>query len=359
MICGAFNATNLETLLGDRSPLEIQTLEVHTLDQAAHFVRAYGYDLSNPVDTEKLWDYYRRALSFISSELLEPGESIPESLADPKALKDLRYLLIYASTVDTRPDALRRWACGILRVMHVLSHLENDLFTTYSSHIQEQVLKPFQDHVFDDPVAGVELVDSQKLERLPLKKFEIKSFKSSDSSILKLLAKREAIAFGLLDKVGVRFVTKSLFDVFYVLRFLLDKSLVSFPHVVAGQSNNTLYPVNLFMEVIAAISPEHPLTVDHLDRLLKEKLAKELSRAEFVEKPNVFSSAEYKFIKFISRRLVRVPQGDRVLSFFYPYEVQIIDYETHLKNLAGPSSHGEYKNRQRLMARRRVLGTGQ
>lgn len=347
-----------EAFLSEHSALEIPDLGLRSLDQVSDFIRAYGFDLKNEADSEKLWDYYRRAISFISSELLTQGETIPEILANPEQLKDLSYLLIYASSDDSRPDGLKRWACAILKVMHVLAHADNDLFTSFSKEIQDQIVKPIQDYVFDDPVAGPSLTTPGDHERISLKKFEVKMFKSSESSILKLLAKREAIAFGILDKVGVRFVTKTLFDVFRVLNFLGEKNLVSFPHLVIGQTNNTLYPVNLFLEVMDSLPADHQLSSDEIDLKLKDKLVSAESRAVYLTKTSQFSSAEYRFVKFIARRLVRVQQGDKTLSFFYPYEVQLMDYETHLKNISGESSHEAYKDRQRQRARQRVLGVG-
>ena len=46
---------------------------------------------------------------------------------------------------------------------------------------------------------------------------------------------------------------------------------------------------------------------------------------------------------------------DRV-TFFFPYEVHILDAASDEQNEAGPSSHALYKERQREAARRRVLG---
>ena len=71
---------------------------------------------------------------------------------------------------------------------------------------------------------------------------------------------------------------------------------------------------------------------------------------------------DYRFIKFISRKLVTVPLGEgdnkRAFRFFYPFEIQIMDYDTYVKNLSGPMAHDEYKNRQRRKARERVLAIG-
>lgn len=352
-----FPLTNLQSLIGGLTALDVPKLTIQSLDEAKAFVRAYGFDPDSEKDIQRLWIYHRRAVTFIQTELLEESESFPDALSDPNQLKDLNYLLIYASTHDQREMSLQRWACATLKVMHVMVHLDNDLFTHYNTAIQDQILKPYQNMIFKDPVHGTYLGSPNDLESIGLKKFDIKPFKTSKSSVTKLLAKPEEVAFTLLDKMGVRFVTKHLYDVFRVLRFLIDEHLVSFPHVISDQSNNTLYPINLFYEVVEGLTKEMDLTSAELDELLKAKMEEAKERAEFRQKLNTFSSMDYKFIKFITRTLIRVPLADGTeFTFFYPYEVQIVDYETYLKNLSGTASHDEYKTRQKRRARLRVLG---
>ncbi len=364
-----FDASILETLIGGRSAIDTPRLSIQNLEQARNFVLAYGYDLNSEEDQRKLWGYHRRAVTFLRSELLgatdrvssediaakeETRLALPETLSDPNQLKDLSYLLIYASTRGDRPNSLQHWSCAILRVMHVLAHLDNDLFTKYSTEIQSQILKPFQARVRKDPATGIQLGLPGDRERIPLHKFDVKTFKTSNSSVLKLLAKPDALAFSILDKVGVRFVTKHLFDVYRVLRFLIDQHLISYPHVVSDQSNNTVYPLNIFLETMESLTQGRELSPQEIDEILQARLEGASDRASFNEKLNLFSSKDYKFIKFISRKLIRVES----LSFFYPFEVQIVDYQSNLKNLSGPSSHEEYKARQRARARVRVFGGG-
>ena len=95
---------------------------------------------------------------------------------------------------------------------------------------------------------------------------------------------------------------------------------------------------------------------EKVDTFLYKKLKDMGQRVRYLRKPNSFSSEDYKFVKFITRRLIRVEMGERPLSFFYPFEVQIVDYESFLQNLSGLSSHDEYKKRQRNCARGRILG---
>ena len=352
-----FDPGTLETLVGGLSSLDIRRLSIQSLEEAENFVLAYGYDIKDEAQRNRLWKYYRRAVTYISTELLNEEESFPSALSDPNELKNLLYLLIYASTSDQREGSLQNWSCAILKVMHVLVHLDNDLFNRYYGEIQDQLLRPIQDYIQSDPVTGITLGSASNINSVSLKKFELKAFKTSDSAITKLLAKREEVAFRILDKIGVRFVTKHLFDAFSVMRFLVQKNLVSYPHNISDQSNNTLYPVNIFMEVIENFTSHSDVSIDEIDQILKEKLEQSLDRAEYNKKTNSFTSDNYRFIKFITRRLCHVKVGEEMLSFFYPFEVQIMDYETYLKNMTGSSSHDEYKRRQKRRARARVLGT--
>jgi uncharacterized protein (TIGR04562 family) len=45
----------------------------------------------------------------------------------------------------------------------------------------------------------------------------------------------------------------------------------------------------------------------------------------------------------------------RDVRFFYPFEVQITDYESHLKNTQGEASHQEYKKSQLRSAMKRIF----
>jgi len=357
----SFHQKTLEALVGGANTLDAEDLNISDLEEAYSFIRAYGFESDSESDMRDLWRYHRRAVTFIQTQLLEEGELFPESLSDPNQLRDLAYLLIYASTSDKREQSMQRWACATLKVMHVLVHLDNDLFTKYSHQIQDQILKPYQKEIYDDPTTGIFLGSPNDSKRIALKKYDVKPFKTSNSSITKLLAKPDEVAFSLLDKMGVRFVTKSLFDCFGVLRYLVNNNIVSIPHVIPDQSNNTLYPVNLLLEVCEGITKEQSLEAAELDHLLAEKLKRDGERAAYRKKLNQFSSRDYRFIKFITRKLIRIPgedESEKSFSFFYPYEVQIVDYDTFLANLSGQANHDEYKIRQKRKARMRVLGFG-
>jgi uncharacterized protein (TIGR04562 family) len=375
-----FSRQVLDCVVGGVSTLDSPRLNVHTLEEARQFILAYGYDMNDPATAEELWATHRRAVAMIREQLLDPGEEIPEVLVEPNQLKDLSQLLIFASAdPQSSNDAeetrhLQRWACAILRVMHVYVHLRNDLFSAFRDEIQAQILSPLQDSIRHDEVGQVTVLGAAVAGSgagagstntgIQLSKFEIKPFKTTASSVIKLLARPERVALTLLDKLGVRFVTRTTYDAFRVIRFLVDQHMLSYPHIIPDQSNNTLYPVNLFLEAMdelkaKAASGREP-TSEEIQEILKGHLQRSQTRAEYREKWNEFSGPDYRFIKFINRKLITVSVGSgekaRNFRFFYPFEIQVMDHETYEKNMSGPMAHSEYKKRQRLRARARVLG---
>ncbi len=359
-----FNRQVLESVVGGVSTIDTKFLSVANEEDARLFLQAYGYDVTIPDQLEHVWTTHRRAINLMQDSLLDPGEVIPPELADAGRLEKPENLLIAASRYRENPE-LQRWACAILRVMHVDVHLRNDLFGAFRDEIQSQILKPLQDAIVEDDISGAFVLGpNMPGGGVKLHKFEIKPFKTTASSVIKLLARPERVALTLLDKLGCRFVTRSVFDSFLTVKFLVEQHLMNYAHIIPDQSNNTLYPINLFLEVMNELEEQSQLGVEPTGEQIRETLARRLtdssSRAKYLEKENQFSGPEYRFLKFINRKLITVPIGDgdlkRQFRFFYPFEVQIMDQETYNRNLAGPMAHDEYKSRQRSKARERVFG---
>lgn len=364
-----FQKQIFDCVVGGVSAIDTRRLNIFSEEQARAFVSAYGYELSSTADRDQLWSTHRRAVSMIQEQLLESGETVPDNLTDPQKLQSIERLLMIASYRDEgKNDAdartLQQWACAILRVMHVYVHLRNDLFSAFSDEIQSQILKPIQENIIADSTVGsITLGKSSDENPLRLHKFEVKPFKTTASSVIKLLARPERVALQLLDKLGVRFVTKSVYDSFRVIRFLSENHIISYPHNIPDQSANTLYPVNIFREAMKELEEKYGSQMPdsgEVEAYLQKRLQRAKEKAEYVEKANEFSGAEYRFLKFITRKLITVQIGAndnvRDFRFFYPFEIQVMDYTTYVNNLSGPMAHDEYKRRQKLKARDRVMG---
>lgn len=361
-----FDATTLTSVTGGKSVIDLPRLHIQTESQATAFIEAYGFRLDAPKDVDKIWYFYRRALVLIQERLGFSLELIPEILHDRKNFDDPRKLLLWASSVNPAEKELQRWSCAILRAIHVFVHAENDLFSSFSEVIQKQILTPIQERIVTVGTTGTtylkvkDQIEGQKSgeDEIGLAGFVIKPFKTSASTVIKLLAKPDALALSVFDKLGVRFVTHSIFDTFRVVRFLMEHNLVSFPHIMPDQSSNTIYPADLFCQICAELVVKRSdWSEAELEGEFRNRLEENKEQIQWLRKSNSFSDQDYRFLKFIARKLIRVPVGDgkEEFSFFFPYEVQILDQESFEKIQSGPSEHLQYKDRQRTAARKRLL----
>ncbi len=355
-----FNPDVLNTVAGGRSVLDMPRLHIHTDEAAKSFIESYGFSLSNEHSVQQLFYFHRRAVVLMTERLGFQLADIPEKIREPKKIEDLLSLLRMASQSRAEDQMImQKWSCAILRCMHVFVHAESDLFSAFSHEIQKQIITPFQNAVrMDGSNHKPYLVSSaDENQRVELLDFEVKPFKTSTSAVIKLLAKPDAVAMRIYDKLGVRFVTKDLFDSFQVIRFIVEQNLMSFPHIMPDQSSNNLYPADLFVQVCekAKGMPEAK------DRVALQKIFDdEMIHAGIFRKPNDQSSKDFKFIKFITRKLIHIqPEGKERFSFFYPFEVQIMDEKSRAESQKGVAVHEAYKERQKSAARLRLFPVGQ
>lgn len=354
-----FDYETLNAVAGGKSAIDIPKLRIHTLEAASAFISSYGFDLEDPKDVERLWYFHRRSYVLLTEKLKFTDTDIPEKIRDQKNLQDIRNLLIYASLEGVSDKEVQRWACAFLRCMHVFVHSETDLFQSFSEEIQSQILAPVEKAIFHDGNDHKVYLKSQREGRdpIPLLGFEVKPFKTSASSAIKLLAKKDAIAMRIFDKLGIRFITNSVFDSFQVIRFLAEENIISFPHIMPDQSSNNIFPVELFYKTCLELSMEQKkFGDDELNEIFYQKLNEQGEDVQHLRKQNSFSGADYKFIKFIARKKINIHRpGQESFSFFYPFEVQIMDEVARQSILSGPSEHQAYKTRQIEAAKARLF----
>jgi uncharacterized protein (TIGR04552 family) len=354
-----FDPDVLRSMAGGLSAIDNPRLNVTTVEAARQFIKSYGYDLSQDKDLNRIWYFHRRALVLLTEKLGYSESEIPEVLRDRKQLGDISQLLLFASSRRPQDKQLQRWACAILRCMHVYIHSESDLFSSFTEEIQSQILTPFQSAIVHDGSSHRTYLKSQSTERNPIELvgFEVKPFKASTSTVIKLLAKPDALAMKVFDKLGVRFITQSLFDSFQVIRFMVEENLINFAHIIPDQSSNNLFPVDLFLEVCEWVTRNSPDSKgDELSSVFDKALDQAGDKAKMFRKINEQSAEDFRFIKFITRKLIHINlPGREPFTFFYPFEIQIMDKKSHEMATSGPSEHEAYKERQRQTARRRVL----
>lgn len=347
-----FDDSSLSVVAGGASAIDRPNLHIHSFDEAESFLKSYGYQISKEEHLERLWYFHRRAMVLMVEKLKININEIPDEIKTKENLKDIRNLLIYASEGENKK--LQKWSCALLRCMHVFVHSETDLFSFFSEEIQKQILNPFERSVAQE---GSSLFLKSFLKDghppVELLDFNSKPFKTSSSTVIKLLARPDALAMKIFDKLGVRFITRSIFDSFQVIRFLIEENLISYPQIMPDQSSNNMYPVDQFLAVCQKLQKKHgneqKLSSEKIDRLLMQKL--KTNQSAFLglfRKENPFSSEDFKYIKFICRKLIQIESSGpgKTFSFFYPFEVQILNETAYKKMQSGESEHAAYKDRQ-------------
>ncbi len=356
-----------------------------TPESAEKFLLAYGYDTHDPIEQAELHGNLQEAIRFIQRYFLKPGNPAGLSLEMPKKIhdvQDIRELLHYAS--NDQPADYRNWACSILRVVHTISHVDRDMRTHYFGEIQKQIFDRFYRYLHRDEEGKLYLGRSELDPlRVDLVEFQVKPRKARDSTLMKLLHKSQSVAEELFDTVGMRFVTKDRVDSIRVIHFLEQAHVIVAANIKPNRSRNTLIDTKAFKEVLSRGLSESQI----------ETLLSEISYPQTKPEQNPFSSEHYRAIQFTCRQLIKLknPLADqlrdlkqlirskstdqtiahevstaidrldpklvqRMIRFFYAYEIQVMDEHSYIENEKGRSAHTEYKKAQQQAAMMRVMG---
>jgi len=401
----------LDIIIGGKSSIDSQNgFRIYTADEADRFVRSYGFNMENPIEAAELHGNFHEAISFIRRFFLQPDNPDGLKLEIPKKileLVDVRDLFVMAAlryqgqTDDAYGRSLRNWACAILKVMHTIAHIDKDPRSSFFSDVQKQIFDRYYKHIHRDENNVLFLEDksvkSSKSSgthddsRIQLVAFDTKPKKTRDSIILKMLHKSENVAEELFDRVGIRFVTVTLFDTLRVVKFLKDRMIVIPPNIKPSRSRNSLIDIDQFRRRLNELF----LLADE-DKISEADFVHELELAAkppALDKDNPHSSEEYRAMQFTCRQLIKlknpiyeslkqlkgkvkelqegsklqediqrtIEQIDlkfvqREVRFFYPYEVQVVDQKSAEENERGRSAHREYKKAQVQTAMKRVMG---
>lgn len=336
------------------SIIDIPKLEIQSEAEAHQFLLSYGYDLYEPSHQEQVWKLYDEAARFLEGTL---SVTLPDCLKRREEVADIRNLLLVASGQSGFPQSKHQsLVCALLRIMHALSHLKNDLRLKYLVKIRKQTIGRFEAHLQRKDESGNEsLYLGFERDKIPLLHFEKKEGKNRSSVLLKLLQKRESVAQEIYDHIGVRMVTKSKADAIWAVKYLIDHHLISVANIMSARCRNTLVSLEAFKRMIAGKSLEsiEPGLFDGEDSELAARDG--LAGAE-----NPFRSSDFHSLQFTCRPLIRIPVvrkgGIRAeITFFFPIEIQILDEASFLRSQKGDASHVAYKQKQIEAVRERVL----
>jgi len=369
---------DLRLVIDGQSFLDTPRLNLKSKSDAKSFLLSYGYDVDRPEVREEIWKIYFESLAFVRDHLLDSGEKIPQEFLGRGPANDILKLLTMAGSKTEQG----KWSCALLRVMHIIAHLDNDMRLEIFQHAREQIFSRLDQHidqrrsqrqkksfVFNGPQGEIELVRYIKKER-----------KERVSTLMKLLSKPHNVVEEIYDRIGIRFVTQTRADCFRLVDALIKVGVVSLPNLQPGRSVNSLLSletVQRAFESAAEAKDRHP------QRILSA-LDQESPLPMGTVARNPLSSRWYRALQFTCRQLVVAPDPTFVFwqsvkknlqaakvsesvfkripitvresrSFFYPYEIQVMDRQSYVEAIGGRSRHKEYKSKQRLMARNRVL----
>lgn len=303
-------------------------------DRVDWVLRALEVNLEDPVDRARTEAVKNAAISFLKRHFDFP---VPKPVAE----QDLAGIIRLAGTRGHRQIC----ACAILKVMHIIHHLDARELLFLLPIADEQVF-----HLVERKIYRV--IGTALAAKFPIVEF-IGGRKNKDSLYSKLLSKKEVTATQIYDKLRFRIVLRSPDDLFPMLAFLHDH-LYPFNYVVPGQTTNTLVHFRAYCE-------SHP----HLQGLapnLQEVVEKGEDGYGLLD--NHFTAPSYRVVHFVVDLPIRLP--DSVLAeappeawalgrvIFVQAEIQILDQLTDQSNEMGDASHDAYKDRQKLAVMRRL-----
>jgi uncharacterized protein (TIGR04552 family) len=305
-----------------------------------HFLKLHLFDTNDPSDRACVYRILKEAVDYLRSQY---HYRVADAVAEPYEIQDL---FLYASGHHPKyPRRFQKIACLVLKVMHVIHHMEGrELF--FRTPIASSVVHRLVDVRVMACAAKLTYAGS------PVVEFS-GSVKTQHSIITKLLAKRETVAAQVFDKVRYRVITQEKKDVLPVLEYL-TRTLFPFNLVVPSQTENTLID---FQELVEQAPELHKLVPQ-----LHLPLPHEADERRRKRTGNPFSSDAYKVLNFVVDLPIRIdsflgqddPRPGRPRIVFNSVEFQVMDMATAAENERGDSSHERYKARQKAKVLRRL-----
>lgn len=327
----------IHVLLRGDSVVDWHRLAFRDHGSVDRFLRVNEFEPDDPEAMERLEEIRHDAVDYLTRNF---SFRIPDDVAEAVPARDL-----FLMAARTGPHQV--WACVVLKVMHIIHHLDGrELLTRL----------PVSDDKFFGAIERkvMRAVEDLRAAGQPIAEFEW-SRKPRDSLITKLLAKRSTLAASIYDKLRFRLIVREREDLLPVLAVLTHR-LIPYNYVVPGESvNHLITPEELAhrSEAPEGAEPEEaPAQAASADPRLEDA-----ARARL----NEFSAPGYRIINFVVDMPLRVEQltdewpREHGHVVFGLTEFQLCDRETARQNELGQNNHEAYKERQRRSVRLRLM----
>jgi len=365
-------------VLGGNAYIDMDALNIHSHEQARDFVFSYGFDERLPHHKSQIVKIFQDAIVFLENVILDGSNlKVPAKITDAK---DPLNLLIWAS--KTPRNEIAEWSCAILRIMHSLFYIDNNIALKFIPDIYHQILERYDRFIVQAPDGRWFLKGEYEV---PIVEIRRKERKDRDSMLLKLLHKPENVAETIYDNIGVRIIAEDILGVLQVLWFLINHNVIQAAHIKPSRTRNLMIDPVLLKEWIGTLPKV--FSVDALLPSERQEICEKLAQRVGRPAVNPYSSRDYSALQITANTLVRLPVPsthdiERVLepltqcdpsttgqshipnflkaqdgwiSFFFAHEVQIMEKSGFNSTHLGPASHSEYKRRQREVVRKRLL----
>jgi len=325
----------MRLLLRGGSVIDWRRLHFTSREEVNRYLRLCLFEPDDPFDRARLQRILDEAVDYLRTTF---RYAVSNEVAHPRELQDL---FLFASGVGNQK--LRRIACLVLKVMHVVHHVEARGLL-HRARLGE-------DEMLNLVTARVDLaIANLRLEGLPIIAAS-GSVKTHHSVITKLLAKKETLAAQIYDRVRYRVVTEGREHVMPVLVRLCD-TLLPFNFVVPGQTQNSLFSFKKLVRETAELQAMLPELQAGLH------LEDDDERGAPRSQTNEFSGEGYRVLNFVVDLPVRLPERaveatDGRIAFCL-VEIQLVDRRTFEINERGENAHERYKKRQLRKVLRRL-----
>ncbi len=320
----------LRVVLAGESVVDIGRLFFADRPSVDAFLRTCGFDTDNPIDLAALRVLHHDAVSYLGEQL---GFRLPAQVQD---VADVHELFLSAAA---GPPRVRRPACMVLKVMHVLHHVAGRELVFNTPISEAQLLERLSAKVFA-------VIDKMRASGIAVQEFAAGQ-KSKSSLLTKLLAKRTTLASQIFDRLRFRVVVATRDDLIGSLLYFV-RHLFPFNYVIPEQSQNGI------------VTPVDVARVLGLQLALVERYFEGMgSDASAGQAINEFSGRDFRSVNFVADiplRIDDVAPNHPPAIVFVQTEIQLTDAETEKNNNKGENSHALYKKRQLERVKRRLEG---
>ncbi|MCA9637164.1 MAG: TIGR04552 family protein [Myxococcales bacterium] len=321
------DTSEIQLLLRGQSVIDWHRLAFTSEEEVRRLLALNCIDVDDPRDVDRLQDLRLQAVRYITEVL--------KIRVDDVIATQVPWLQL-PLIASGKSGAHQRQACVLLKVMHIIYHLDARELRTTLAISDNQIFSLVEESV-------TLMIDALRTAGVPIVEFSW-SRKTKESLITKMLVKRETNAARVFDRLRFRLIVRDAADLVPALHIMLRRC-IPFNYVVPGQTVNSL----IDLERLTSLRDESHLTDEN-----------PVDGAE----TNQFSGASFQILNFIADLPVRVgdllPPEERQGTgrgnvVFVLAEFQVLDRRTAETNEQGENSHAQYKHRQHQHVRVRLL----